>query len=433
MSALPLAIEGGPKAVTVPIGDRWPLVTDLERHYVNCVLDDPGKSYAELDRFEAEFREFVGTRHAIVMCNGTATLHSAIFAAGARKGTEVIVPSVTWHASITPILHCGATPVFCEADPRTFCADPADVARRITSRTVAIVVTHVYGNPADMDAFLDLVKGTRIVLIEDASHAHGASWGDRRVGSIGHIGCFSLQCSKPVTGIECGIATTNDDELYDKMLILGQYGRCEKLQVTGKYRALRNMGLGVKYRANPLAAAMARAQLTRLPELNRKRAAWFARMDSLLREIPGVHPQEVYPKATRGGMLLYAGTLDPDVIGAPVEALLKALVAEGVSITPGITPYGYGVMHLEPLFNNFSFEGLGGPWADFEPGVRRPMRRGDLPISERIHDTCFWLTTPVDPDPRWVEQVAEAFRKVVAHADRVARWWEQTQAKAASI
>ena len=421
MSDALLALDGGPKAVTTPIGDSWPKVTDIERQYVNDVLDNPGSAYGELDKFEDEFKEFVGTKHALCMCNGTATLHSAIFAAGARQGTEVIVPSVTWHASISPILHCGATPVFCEVDPRTFCADPADAKKRITDRTCAIVVTHVYGNPADMDGFLEIVKGTDIKIIEDASHAHGALWDGKQVGNVGHVGCFSLQGSKPVTGFECGAATTNDDDLYDRMLILGQYGRCEKLCVTGKFAELRNMGLGVKYRANPLAMAMARAQLVRLPELNKKRDAWFRRLDELLNAIPGVYPQQVYPKATRGGMLLYTGVLDPDEVRAPVNALLRALVAEGVSTTPAITPFGYGVMHLEPLFNDFPFDSLGGPWADFQPEVRQPMARGSLPISERVHDSCFWLSTPVDPDPQWVEEVGDAFRKVVENAGRVAK------------
>jgi perosamine synthetase len=416
-----LAIEGGPPAVTTPMGDSWEVVTGLERRYVNDVLDRSGSAmYEDLDAFEAEFRELVGTKHALCMCNGTATLHSAIFAAGARQGKEVIVPSVTWHASVSPILHCGATPVFCEADPRTFCADPEDVRRRITDRTCAIVVTHVYGNPADMDAFCEMVEGTDITLIEDASHAHGALWDGKQVGSVGHIGCFSLQASKPVNGIEAGVATTNDDDLYDRMLLLGQYGRFAKLQLTGKYADLHNIGVGIKYRANPLGMAMARAQLTRLSDLNEKRAKWFGRLDELLNEIPGVYPQQVYPKATRGGMLLYTGILDPDEIGAPVSALLEALVAEGVRTKPGITPYGYGVMHLEPVFTDYPFDQLGGPWADLGPDARRPMQRGSLPVSERIHGTCFWLSTPVDPDPKWVEETAKAFAKVVGNADRVA-------------
>ncbi|MSS71373.1 MAG: DegT/DnrJ/EryC1/StrS family aminotransferase [Candidatus Latescibacteria bacterium] len=419
MSKSDLALDGGPKTVTTPIGDRWQTVTPLEKRFVNEVLDDLGKSYSQLDKFEAEFRSFVGTKHALSMCNGTATIHSAVFAAGARAGREVIVPSVTWHASITPILHCGATPVFCEVDPETFCADPEDVKRRITDRTCAIIVTHVYGNPANMDAFLDIVKGTKIKLIEDASHAHGGMWDGKPLGSVGHIGCFSLQQSKAVTGIEAGVAVTNDDELYDRMLALGHYGRCEKLWATEKFKALRGMGLGIKYRANPMGIAMARAQLERLPGLNEKRQAWFGKLNRLLEGVRGIRPQKVYPKATRGGLLLYTGTINPEEVGAPVSAVLKALVAEGVGTQPGITPFGYGVMHLEPLFNDFPLEDLGGPWADHADG-RRKMERGSLPVSERVHDTCFWLSTPVDPNPEWVEQVAVAFKKVVDNAGRLA-------------
>ena len=421
MAMIPLAFDGGPRAVTAPMNDAWETVSDLERKNVNDVLDHFGDAYASLDKFEEEFREFAGTKHALSMCNGTATVHSAIFAAGARVGREVIVPSVTWHASITPILHCGATPVFCEADPETFCADPEDVRKRITDQTCAILVTHVYGNPADIDAFLDIVEGTEIKLIEDASHAHGALWNDRQVGSIGHIGCFSLQASKAINGVEAGVAITDDDELYDRMLALGQYGRCQKLYVTDQFKDLRGMGLGVKYRANPLGIAMARAQLERLPGVNEKRLAWFDRLDQLLEPVKGISPQKVYPRAKRGGLLLYTGCIDPEEIGAPVSAILKALVAEGVATKPEIAPHGYGAMHLEPLFCKFPFDNLGGPWADLSADVRRPMERGSLPVSERIHDTCFWLTTPVDPNPDWVEQTAEAFRKVVSHGERLAK------------
>ncbi|HJN17012.1 MAG TPA: DegT/DnrJ/EryC1/StrS family aminotransferase [Armatimonadota bacterium] len=416
-----LAIDGGPKTVTAAMDDTFPKISDVEKAHVNAALDDFNGAYAELDKFDEEYREYTGTKHALCMCNGTATLHSAIFAAGARAGTEVIVPSVTWHASITPILHCNATPVFCEVDPETFCADPEDVKSRITDKTAAIVVTHVYGNPADMDAFLEIVDGTDITLIEDASHAHGATWGGKMVGSVGHIGCFSLQGSKAVTGFEVGVATTDDDVLYDRMLALGQYGRCGALWQTDRFADLRNMGLGIKYRANPLGIAMARGGLKRLPELNRKRMAWFNRLDDMLNGIPGVMPQQTYPKATRGGMLLYTGTVDPEVIGAPVSIILEALVAEGVSTTPEITPFGYGVMHLEPLFNDFPLDDLGGHWSDLPPGARQPMMGpGSLPISERVHATCFWLSTPVDPSPEWVDQTAEAFKKVASSGERLA-------------
>ena len=420
MTRSTLAIEGGPPAVKAPLADAWPTVSALEKAYVNHVLEHFHEAYSQIEQFEEEFRHLVGTRHALCMCNGTATLHSAIFAAGARTGREVIVPSVTWHASISPILHCGATPVFCEVDPDTFCMDPRDAEARITGQTCAIVVTHAYGNPADMDGLIRLVEGTDIKLIEDASHAHGAEWAGRPVGAIGHIGCFSLQASKAVTGIEAGVAVTDDDDLYDRMLALGHYGRCAQRFTTDQFRDLHNIGLGVKYRANPLGVAMARAQLKRLPLLNERRSAWFDRLDALLEPVAGVTPQQIYPQARRGGLLLYTGRLDPEIIGAPVEMILKALVAEGVDTTPGITPFGYGTMHLEPLFTDFSFEGLGGPWGDLDPAARQPLKRGSLPISEAVHDTCFWLKTPVEPAPEWVEQIGAAFRKVASQGERLA-------------
>jgi perosamine synthetase len=414
-----LALEGGPKAVTVPPGDRWKAISDDEIAAVTETLRG-GNVYDPTDLFEREFARYVGTRHALALCNGTATIHSALFATGVRRGDDVIVPSYTWHASITPILHCGGTPVFCEVDPNTYTADPADIRQRITPRTKAIVVTHVLGNPAQMDAILDIAKPQGIKVIEDASHAHGATYDEKQVGAIGDIGCFSLQASKAVTAIEGGAASTDNTDLYEKMVILGRYGSIRKLLVTDTYRDLHDIGLGVKYRPNPLGMAMARVQLQRLPALNVRRQAWFAMLDAELGQLPGIVPQQVYPKAVRGGMLLYAGKILPDVLGVPLSTFREALVAEGVPMTPGITPFGYGKMHTEPLFDRFPFEGFGGPWGSPGGDGRRPQPRGSLPITEALADQVFWLTTPVDPDPVWVGQIAAAFRKVVEQVPRVA-------------
>jgi dTDP-4-amino-4,6-dideoxygalactose transaminase len=204
------------------------------------------------------------------------------------------------------------------------------------------------------------------------------------------------------------------------MLILGHYGRVARDLVTDRYRDLHDIGLGVKYRANPLALAVALVQLERLPGLNGKRAAWFAALDRELSDVPGIHPQAVYPLAQRGGMLLYTGRIDPDETGIPTDTFLKALVAEGVPTQPGITPFGYGKMHLEPLFTDFPFTDLGGPWGSPGGDNRRPFSRGSLPVSEKLAENVFWLSTPVDPDPLWIAQIAAAFRKVVAHAPELA-------------
>ncbi|MGI8913050.1 MAG: DegT/DnrJ/EryC1/StrS family aminotransferase [Chloroflexota bacterium] len=302
-----LALEGGTKAVTLPFRDRWQEVSDDEVAAVTTLLEQvragTGGWYDVLDAFEREYAEFVGAKYALAHSNGTATLHAAIFAAGVKAGDEVIVPSYTWHASITPILHCGGTPVYCDIDRATFTADPADVERKVTSRTKAIVVTHVFGNPAKMDELMAIAERHGLTVVEDASHAHGGSYDGKSVGTLGNVGCFSLQASKAVSAAEGGIATTDDPDLLDRMVILGHYGRIQKKRATDTFTDLHEIGLGVKYRANPLGIAMARAQLRRLPALNAKRRAWFAWLNDALADLPGFRPQQVYPSLdySRGG------------------------------------------------------------------------------------------------------------------------------------
>ena len=418
-----LALEGGPRAITVPHVDQYPQITEEE---IAAVVDVTRKGQISIGdgtgiigEFEQNFKTMVGTRYALAQCNGTSCLHSAFFAAGVSFGDEVIVPSYTWHASISPILHCGGTPVFCDIDPRTHTADPRDIKRNITPRTKAIAVTHVYGNIAEMDAIMEIASEHNLIVIEDASHAHGGSYDGKQVGSIGHMGCFSLQGSKPVTGGEAGIITTDDTELYERILILGHYGRIARDLVTDKYRPLHNIGLGIKYRAHPLACAMANVQLKRLPELNEKRRRSFAVLDEGLGRIPGIHPVEVLPKAVRGGLLAYTATYDAEVVGASLFAFLTALQAEGCATAPTITPYGSGRMHLEPVFNDFPFDGLGGPWGSPGGDHRKPHAPGSLPVSERVAASVFWLPVFTDPEPGLLEQYIGAVEKVVRRADRL--------------
>ncbi|HEY3245261.1 MAG TPA: aminotransferase class I/II-fold pyridoxal phosphate-dependent enzyme, partial [Phycisphaerae bacterium] len=181
-------------------------------------------------KFENAFRQLTGADYALAMNNGTATLHSAYFAVGVGPGSEVIVPSYTWHASVTPVLQCGATPVFADMDPRTLTIDPDDVERKITQRTRAICVVHVWGNPAEMDRIMALADRHNLAVVEDCSHAHGAVYKGKSVGTWGAVGCFSLNASKAVDGGEGGVAITDDPRIFDHMLILGHFGRIHKGQ-----------------------------------------------------------------------------------------------------------------------------------------------------------------------------------------------------------
>src|SRR2546423_3161431 len=313
----PLAIDGGRGALK-PRRDRWRSVQ------LRSALSIAAHAYRDVNTlaagegpiadFEQSFAAMCERRHGLVMNSGTAALHSAYFAAGVQPGNEVIVPAYTFFASAAPILQCGGTPVFCDVDERTLTADPYDVERRITSRTRAICVVHIWGNPAPMDRFAEIARRHGLALIEDCSHAHGATYQGRPVGSWGDIGCFSLQGSKAVSGGEAGIAVCDDPELFDRMLLLGHYGRLKKGQAADTFDT-DFLALGLKYRAHLYAVLMARGSLRRLEELNRRRRRNYEVLTGELDGHPALSTIETTAGAVRGGFLEYIVRYDPERAG----------------------------------------------------------------------------------------------------------------------
>jgi len=411
-----LALLGGEKAVTLDVSavSRWPVVGEEEIAAVTDLMRKGEVSTSPaVKEFEAEFADYVGARYALCCNNGTATLHSAVFAAGVGPGDEVILPSYTWWATAVPILASNGVPVFADADPDLFTLDPADVERRITPQTKAIIVTHVWGNPAEMDGLMRLAEKHNLVVIEDASHAHGAELGGRRTGNLGHMGCFSLQGSKPMIAGEGGILTTNDRELYERCVALAHYERIPGLE-TDRYKKYRWTGMGWKYRVHPLAAAMARVQLRRLDYHNDVKRRNTERFDAGIADLPGVKVQRVLPEARRV-YFEYRMTYDADRFGVPKARFLEALHAEGV----GCGEERYGLLHLEPLFQEQDLYGKGCPWRCPHAKRRVTYERGDLPVSEDLHARVVSVTLFSHPADDVVDQYIEAFRKVVLNLDQL--------------
>jgi len=412
-----LALFGGKKAVTIPYVEGWKRITEEEKRIVLEMLErEEITGVPDVVReFEREFAEYVGTKYALSQCNGTSTLIAAYFAAGVGPGDEVIVPSYTWHASISPILHNNAIPVFCEVDPRTLTIDPEDVRRKITPRTKAICVVHMWGNVAKMDEIMEIAEEHKLIVIEDCSHAHGAEYDGRKVGSIGHIGCFSLQGGKAMVAGEGGIVVTNDTELYERLLVCGHYGRIEEDLVTDKYRHLAPPGIGYKFRAHPLAIGIAKVQLGRLDELNEKRAANVEYLDRELGKLRGIEPVSVYPKAKRGGFYGYRLVYHEEELGVSRERFVEALRAEGVDVGP----CRYKLYHLHPLYRGYNFRGKGCPYNC--PHVERyePPGEGSLPVTEDVYRRLLALPVFTEPPEGLLEQYVEAFRKVVENADQL--------------
>ncbi len=207
-----------------------------------------------IQELETAYAQWTGTKYALACNSGTSAIHSAYVAIGLETGDEVLVPAYTFHASVTPLLHIGAKPVLCELEPFTGNLDPKDAAQRITSRTRAIMVTHIYGYPANMDAIMMLAKQHSLKVIEDCSHAHGATFKGKSVGSIGDVGVFSLQENKLAPAGEGGILVTSSLEIFERAVMVGHFnGRAFRL-TTSSLRHLAETGFGLKYRIHPLAA-----------------------------------------------------------------------------------------------------------------------------------------------------------------------------------
>lgn len=420
-----LALLGGQPAVTNPPRERWVQVNDDVKAAVMSLLDEGvvsiGGPTGVIGEFEAEFAEMTRSRFALSMNSGTATLHSAYFAVGVGPGDEVLVPSYTWHATVTPVIHCGATPVFCDILPESLTIDPDDAERRITERTKALCVVHVWGNVCDMDRLVDIAERHNLALIEDASHAHGASWKGRPVGSLGRIGCFSLQGSKSVSGGEAGVAVTDDPALLDRMVLLGHFGR-PRVGGVDIVDEIGDMSLGAKYRAHPWAIAMALVGLRRLPELNEKRTANYAFLNERLRGCPGLHSIDPLPGATRGGYLEFKYLLSPEAVGAiGRDRIVEAMCAEGVPVTAdrySDRNFTYGLLHAAPLFTSVDRRELGGCF--YAPTRSDGPSQPSLPVAEDINQRLISMHAFTDVERDSLAQVAVGMRKVMDRLDDLA-------------
>jgi len=241
--------------------------------------------------FEAAFAAAYGVPYAVASTSGTAAVHVALGALDLNPGDEVIVPPITDMGTIIPILYQNAIPVFADVDD-TYNMDPRDVERKITARTRAIIVVHLFGNPCDMDAMVEIARRDGIVLIEDSSQAHMTSYKGKYVGTIGDIGCFSFQQSKPMTTGEGGMTITWNKAFHDRMKLFADKGFARKGWGPRSY-----LFHAPNYRITELVAAVGLAQLHKVQRVVRKRSELGRYMSERLAGLKGVIPAPVTPGA----------------------------------------------------------------------------------------------------------------------------------------
>lgn len=321
-----------------------PSITELETRYAgDAAANGWGeRCYEYIERFERQFRQHLGVRHAIATSSGTGALHLGMAGLGIGAGDEVILGDINWIASAAPITHLGAKPVLVDVLPDTWCLDPTAVEAAITPRTKAIMAVHLYGNLCDMGALQAIAQKHDLHLIEDAAEAIGSIWHGRRAGSMGAFGAFSFHGTKTITTGEGGIFVTNDDALYERVLTLSNHGRAR-----GETRQFWPTTIGFKYKMSNLQAAIGCAQLERIDELVAAKRRIFEHYRNAFAKLPLTMNPE--PTGTINGYWMPTIVVDE---GAPFDrdGLLTTFQADNIDGRVFFWPLSsLGLLDAHPL------------------------------------------------------------------------------------
>ncbi len=401
-----LALEGGPKAVPqkMPKPKRW---GETELQQLGEAVKQDSLYYwrnKQTALLTERLQKFCPHKFIQPCSSGSASLHIAAAAAGLAPGDEVITTGITDIGTVIGVLFQQAVPVFADLGPLTYNLDPADVERKITPKTKAIIAVHLSGNPCRLAELRELADKNKLVLIEDCAQAWGALYRGKPVSSVGDISCFSLQDSKHVTCGDGGIAMTSSEKFGPLLIKFGDKGT-NRLHPEDSSNAL-----GANYRMNELSAAFVAAQLTRLEEIAAKRSLLGEFLTAELADVSAITPPKVEAQ-DRCTHWAYMCRLVPGKVRCDRPTFVKALAAEGVSFSDG---YIKTALYGMPMFRNHSF--FAGHWPVKEMGLTKmDYSRINLPVTEDILKTCmrFPLNEAMDED--YLRSVAKAVRKVAKH------------------
>ena len=409
------ALLGGPKAKPEAF-TAWPRFDQREEKALLDVLRS-GKWYrgsgTYVKQFEEAYASLTGAKQALATANGTAALVVALNAIGIEAGDEVIIPPYTFIATANAVLRQNALPVFVDTDPETFQMDARKLEAAITPDTRAIMPVHLGGNSCDLDAILEVTKRRNIPLIEDACQAHMAEWKGRKVGTFGDAGCFSFQASKNLNSGEGGAVLFNNEELRERAYAFHNNG--------SGFRAIGNdftyATAGQNLRLTEFQAGILLAQMTRLDVQVKARTENADYLTSLLKQIPGFTPASMYGGCTKNAYHLYMSRYNAQAFaGLPREKFLKALAAEGVPASGGYSPLNT----QQFLKNVLSSRGFRRIFP--EKRLKQWEEKNLCPANDKLCTEAIWFTQTMLLGSRTdMEQIAEAVRKIQAHAGELAK------------
>ncbi|MGG4094487.1 DegT/DnrJ/EryC1/StrS family aminotransferase [Paenibacillus lautus] len=409
-----LAIDGGEPTVRLNNTKRWPFYSSNVEEPILSRIREGSLDAAAIDiaiqAFENDFSNtYCQGLYSIFHCSGTAALLTAYFALGLPRGAEVLVPTNTFRATVTPLLTLNLFPVFCDSDPITRCIDLDDAESRITPNTKALVVTHIWGHPADMERAVAICKKNNLFLVEDCSHAHGATWNGKRVGTFGDIAVFSLGTKKMISGGKAGILVTKHRTFYDRALLFSQPKHRANSDMSSSYlKEYLGTGLGVNFRGSPISAILANEHLVRLPRTIESKNNNLTKLEkAIVSEFSELTPPIRDSRFNEGTWYMYYCTWDVEELSR--DFLYKAMKAEGMAV---IKPETF--LHNQKVFKDPSiFTTLDFPsFSD---------RLGEYPVSDWLLKVLIGFETRemYDLSDEVIDMYAEALQKISKNYDRL--------------
>lgn len=323
----------------------------------------------KIKEFEEAIANYVGAKYAVAFCNGTAALHAACYAAGIGEGDEVITTPITFAASANCVRYLGGTVVFADIDERTYNINPSEIEKNITSRTKAIIPVDFTGQPADMDAIMEIARKHNLLVIEDGAHSLGAEYKGKKVGAFADMTMFSFHPVKPITTGEGGIIVTNNEEYYEKLLLFRSHGITKTpyaLEQGDWYYEM--VDLGFNYRMTDIQAALGLSQLKKIEQYLDRRREIAERYNEAFSNEPLLQiPEQL--EGTNSGWHLYMLQLSNQLDRRKIFNQMRELNI-GVHV------------HYIPVYWHPYYQNLGYP-------------KGLCPVAERWYERA--LTLPIHP------------------------------------
>ena len=321
-----------------------------------------------VEEFEKSFAKFIGKKNGLTFCNGTSSIEAAIYALDLEPSSEILITSSTFHASIGPIVNLKYIPKFVDIDNETLTIDCEDLESKINEKTKALIIVHPWGNPCNMDKLVEIVKKNNLKLIEDCSHAHGASYNKQKVGSFGDISCFSLQGNKAIAAGEGGICVTDNNLYFLRMSIYGHFNRHQiNMDQLKEFNKFSKTGISKKLRAHPLGIALAKVDFDNLLTMNKYRLNVYEKIDNILNNNKQIKLIKLNKNSTRGGF--FGGY-------------------------PLIINKFENVEKIKQIFLNYNFKLTAYPWLLHHKMEIYNSQSTPLIVTEDISERLFFLKIP---------------------------------------